>query len=134
MARFMCLAWAPAMLGKPVPVGPLGRPEAPAWQDRQVPAPVATTVGLASVWHLEHSGAEATGEVPVWAWQLAQSAVNWAAVRFRCPLPWLSVWPVRKGMGCGTPADVQSFAAAVWMWVWQVRAQPPLPWVALVTV
>jgi len=61
----MCLAWAPAMLGKAAPVGPLGRPEAPAWQDRQVPVPVATTVGLARVWHLEQRGAPATGEVPV---------------------------------------------------------------------
>jgi len=74
------------------------------------------------------------GAVPLWAWQAAQSAVKVAAVAFRCPLPWVSVCPVRKGTGCGDPEAVQVSMAATWIWVWQVRAQPPLPWVALVTV
>ena len=76
VARPMCLPWAPAMLGKPAPVGPLGRPAPPTWQLKQVPVPCPAAVGLPRVWQTLHSGAVATGLVPVCEWQLPQSLVK----------------------------------------------------------
>ena len=70
VGRTMCLAWAPAMLGKEAPPGPAGRPAVPLWQDRQVPGPVAVWVGSATRWQLVHRGALAVGLVPEMAWQL----------------------------------------------------------------
>ena len=129
----MCLAWAPAMLGKEAPPGPAGRPAVPLWQDRQVPGPVAGWVGSATRWQLVHRGALAVGLVPEMAWQLEQSLVNVVALAVKWPLFWVSVCPAPKGTGCGVPAAVQAFTAALWRWVWQVRAQPPFPWLPLVT-
>ena len=54
--------------------------------------------------------------------------MNVVALAVKWPLFWVSVWPLRKGTGCGVPAVVQAFTAAVWMCVWQVRAQLPFPW------
>ena len=86
----MCLAWAPAMLGKEAPPGPAGRPAVPLWQDRQVPVPVAVRVGSATLWQVLQSGALAAGLVPEMAWQLEQSLVKVAAV--------VATWaPPRKG-------------------------------------
>ena len=99
VASSMCLVCAPAMLGKADPVGPLGRPAGPEWQERQVPVPVAVAAGLALAWHWLHRGAALFGEVPVWAWQVAQSAANAAAVTVMWPLSLESVTPARKGMG-----------------------------------
>ena len=93
----MCLAWAPAMLGKLLPPGPAGIPAVPAWHDRQVPAPVPLPVGFPAVWHTAHAGAPLTGLLPDAAWQLEQSFVNAVAVAVKCPFPrkgtaWLG-WP-----------------------------------------
>ena len=65
VANPKCFACAPAMLGKAVPPGPCGKPGVPQWQDRQVPGPVATKVGSASVWQMPHRGAEGMGEAPM---------------------------------------------------------------------
>ena len=79
------------MLGKLEPVGPVGRPAPPTWQERQVPVPRPVAVGLPRVWQTLQSGAVATGLVPVWAWQFEQSLVKVAAVA--------ETWrPPRKGM------------------------------------
>ena len=99
VGRAMCLAWAPAMLGKIDPFGPAGRPLPPRWQERQVPAPVATVTGLAAVWQAPQRGASAWGEVPVWAWQVPQSAVKVAWVAVMWPLFWVSLSAARKGTG-----------------------------------
>ena len=91
VARPMCLLCAPATLGKAPPVGPLGRPAPPTWQLKQVPVPMPVAVGLPRVWQTLHSGAVATGLLPVWAWQLEQSLVKVVAVA--------EAWrPPRKGM------------------------------------
>ena len=89
--KAMWVECAPAMFGYAAPAG------APlfggfAWHEVQF----RDVSGEAATWHVVHSGAPGTGDVPVTAWQLPQFAVNvvlstekWAVVL--------------NGTGCGAP-------------------------------
>ena len=85
------------MLGKEAPPGPMARPAVPLWQDRQVPVPLAASVGSATLWQLLHSGAVAVGLVPERAWQVEQSLLKVVAFAATCVPPrkgtaWFA-WP-----------------------------------------
>jgi len=75
LSKAICAACAPGMLGYAAPAG--APPDGGlAWQEVQLSA----VSGDAATWHVAHSGALETGDVPVTAWQIPQFGVNVAEV------------------------------------------------------
>ena len=115
VGRPMCLAWAPAMLGKAAPAGPWVLKLESGWQERQVPAPLPAARGDALMWHVVQLGPDLPVPGPVSSWQLMHSPLNIAsvAVWWVFPVPEVVVIPLRKGAG---------WAAAPGPFTWQLFA------------